>query len=662
MAFVLLSRSGSKPQGSVKPVSKRKSARGQHSVDSLFGFAKPVVQPRATALPTAPVIQAKLKIGEPNDEFEQEADRVADVMTRKSAPRGTDDAEMAQYDHHAPKRASPASISQPASPGHDVPPIVYEVLRLPGQPLDPAIRAFMEPRFGHDFSQMRVHTDAKAAEAARVVDAQAYTVGQDVVFSEGYYTPHSHQGSKLLAHELVHVIQQERGGALPPPLRSGWLEQAADAAVSASAFAAGRPSINVAGASAPGLARQPLVSPTPTVKPRSLTGSLLKDEKNLDDAALELEIKLIQQWLEVNPSSPENDHLRSELKLLEDEELERMEKREAEGRGPKEGTAAKLISIVHKGRLEVQRGLSPGYDHCFLTKGTMEWRLGPSEPAEGKGKKRRMQIKFTPKPSFANKTITFLQTWQEITEGSAPSEMARIDIEQKGAFRPFYGMNWDPKMKKWIPAGVAPEEARKGYKNQPSSATDPAAYLYDEPWFFPTHGRIFESVAVVPETGETLGGLTWGVGDVPERAKRVECSDKTSTYFQLAVEKFYAPMRPTPRLGEENYDVILDGFIANDATLTADQERQLDPIVARVKGDTGLKVVVVGGFGDAMDRDPMGTSERRAQAVANYLTGKGVPEAILELRTYGATWARYEPSTKESKEGRNRRVQLRLFY
>src|SRR5215211_6440422 len=63
-----------------------------------------------------------------------------------------------------------------------VPPIVHEVLRTPGQPLDRGTRAFMEPRFGHDFSRVRVHADGKAAEAARAVNALAFTVGRDMVF------------------------------------------------------------------------------------------------------------------------------------------------------------------------------------------------------------------------------------------------------------------------------------------------------------------------------------------------------------------------------------------------------------------------------------------------------------------------------------------------
>ncbi len=90
----------------------------------------------------------------------------------------------------------------------DPPPVVHDVLRSPGQPLDVQTRAFMEPRFGHDFSSVRVHTDAKAAESARAVNALAYTVGRDVVFGVGQYAPQSYAGRRLMAHELTHVAQQ----------------------------------------------------------------------------------------------------------------------------------------------------------------------------------------------------------------------------------------------------------------------------------------------------------------------------------------------------------------------------------------------------------------------------------------------------------------------
>lgn len=98
-----------------------------------------------------------------------------------------------------------------SSEHNGAPPIVHEVLRSPGQPLDAATRAFMEPRFGHDFSRVRVHSGAAAEQSARDVDADAYTVGHDVVFGAGRLAPESHEGRRLLAHELTHVVQQTVG-------------------------------------------------------------------------------------------------------------------------------------------------------------------------------------------------------------------------------------------------------------------------------------------------------------------------------------------------------------------------------------------------------------------------------------------------------------------
>lgn len=89
-----------------------------------------------------------------------------------------------------------------------IPPIVHEVLRALGQPLDPASRAFFEPAFGRDFSSVRVHTDPLAARSVQAVGARAYTVGQDIAFGAGLHDPSSHEGKKLIAHELTHTIQQ----------------------------------------------------------------------------------------------------------------------------------------------------------------------------------------------------------------------------------------------------------------------------------------------------------------------------------------------------------------------------------------------------------------------------------------------------------------------
>lgn len=115
------------------------------------------------------------------------------------------------------------------------PPIVHEALRSPGVPLDAASRAFMEPRFGHDFSRVRIHIGPEAVRSARAVGARAYAISRHVVFSDGQYTPQTPAGRHLLAHELAHVIQQEQSiEALDESIRIGshdeWTERKAQAA------------------------------------------------------------------------------------------------------------------------------------------------------------------------------------------------------------------------------------------------------------------------------------------------------------------------------------------------------------------------------------------------------------------------------------------------
>jgi Domain of unknown function (DUF4157) len=106
---------------------------------------------------------------------------------------------------------------------NEAPSIVHEVLRSPGQSLDADTRAFFEPRFGHDFSQIRVHTDSRAAESARSVNALAYTVGRDIAFGAGRYAPGESEGRRLLAHELTHTIQQSQS-TLPGTLMTASLQ------------------------------------------------------------------------------------------------------------------------------------------------------------------------------------------------------------------------------------------------------------------------------------------------------------------------------------------------------------------------------------------------------------------------------------------------------
>ena len=125
------------------------------------------------------------------------------------------------------KKQLQRKVAQPSTLNHqhsEVPPIVHEVLRSPGQPLDASAREVLEPRFGFDFSQVRIHADREAAESARALSAHAYTVGRDVVFGSGLYGPHTQAGLRLLAHELTHVAQQSTGTAPAAAPRAGSLE------------------------------------------------------------------------------------------------------------------------------------------------------------------------------------------------------------------------------------------------------------------------------------------------------------------------------------------------------------------------------------------------------------------------------------------------------
>jgi hypothetical protein len=146
-----------------------------------------------------PRLQMKaLTINKPGDAFEQEADRVAGQVMGMAEPQApVEIAGGSALQRSAADQAAPATV----------PAIVHEVLRSPGQPLDAATRAFMEPRFGRDFSTVRVHADANAAKAASSVNARAFAASQSIVFGAGEYAPETESGGKLLAHELTHVVQ-----------------------------------------------------------------------------------------------------------------------------------------------------------------------------------------------------------------------------------------------------------------------------------------------------------------------------------------------------------------------------------------------------------------------------------------------------------------------
>lgn len=219
------------------------------------------------------LVQAKLAVSEPGDVYEQEADRVADQVMRmpdsavtaigqtqfphiqrlcsgceeKLHRQSMEEEEsgslvsehavdmnmplpdetiesphpsvarynpsvqrmctMCEEDEKMQKKEIPGQLSEAS----------FEPIQSGGQPLDTQARSFFEPRFGYSFDQVRIHTDARAAESARAVNALAYTVGNNVVFGAGQYKPDSTDGRRLMAHELTHVVQQKAARILTKP-------------------------------------------------------------------------------------------------------------------------------------------------------------------------------------------------------------------------------------------------------------------------------------------------------------------------------------------------------------------------------------------------------------------------------------------------------------
>ncbi len=176
-----------------------------------------------------PRCQAKsdLTIGAPDDVYEREADAVAErVMRMEHTGAGTLQRQCAscEHDDETPLVRTKAAAASPPATAETAPSSVRQVLASPGRALTPETRAYFEPRFGDDFSGVRVHTDALAARSARELQALAYTVGGHIVFDTGRFAPETREGRHLLAHELTHVRQQSgnnRGTSGGYPDRTG---------------------------------------------------------------------------------------------------------------------------------------------------------------------------------------------------------------------------------------------------------------------------------------------------------------------------------------------------------------------------------------------------------------------------------------------------------
>ncbi|MFQ5606162.1 MAG: DUF4157 domain-containing protein [bacterium] len=157
-----------------------------------------------------PLIPLSLRVSQPGDRFEREAEGVAEQATGISGTGGPGQSELTKM---------------PAA--HSFRPSRFQsaVSKTGGQLMPESLRHFFESRLGHDFSQVKIHTDDSAQEAAQALHARAFTLGQDVVFDRGEFQPATARGQNLLAHELAHVVQQEGGNAFTSNLLSAPLIQ-----------------------------------------------------------------------------------------------------------------------------------------------------------------------------------------------------------------------------------------------------------------------------------------------------------------------------------------------------------------------------------------------------------------------------------------------------
>jgi Domain of unknown function (DUF4157) len=175
------------------------------------------------------LLQAKLKVSQPGDQYEQEADRVADQVMRvpihdvspvaissrindsnlqRACSRCEEEEARQQNTEEDDERHLQAKSNQGGVATTSVAEAAVGKLKGGGEPLPESTRAFFEPRFGYDFNHVRIHTDAQAAESAAALQAVAYTIGSHIVFQAGRYEPQTSAGRSLLAHELTHVVQQ----------------------------------------------------------------------------------------------------------------------------------------------------------------------------------------------------------------------------------------------------------------------------------------------------------------------------------------------------------------------------------------------------------------------------------------------------------------------
>lgn len=217
--FVNKHKPGQQFQPAHATASDRIFSSQHHAVRSILNLSRTIDNPPA-------MLQTKLTVGSPGDRYEQEADRVADQVMRMSQS-GIQYAYADSNELNQNNELSQAGHALENNlEGYTLSPVVHEALHSSSQPLDPVTQKTFGQRFGYDFSNVRVHTNEKAAASADALNASAYTVRNHIVFGSGWQPSYYGAGGHLLAHELTHVIQQDgtnarQDGDTPKTSQSG---------------------------------------------------------------------------------------------------------------------------------------------------------------------------------------------------------------------------------------------------------------------------------------------------------------------------------------------------------------------------------------------------------------------------------------------------------
>ena len=497
----------------------------------------------------------------------------------------------------------------------EVPPIVHEVLRSPGQPMDAATRDFMESSFRYNFSKVKVHTNSKAAQSAQAINALAYTVGRNIVFAPGQYVPTTPSGKLLLAHELTHVTQQDQVQENTELLQMG--QSASSLELSAQ---------QTARAVLAGHTSQSTVVP-------SLSQPMIQRQTQEDIQ------RESGERAEQTPLSISGDTVRQSP---------------PGGVAIQNGTISWMLRYIGR-----KGGFVPGSTPpTFITAQDVQ-----------------MDVTFTPTTGAGGcPTITFIQIVRPTTGGIQDTSHLLFTQDPTTGFsadvtntetEPYYGLAQRPPNTTGQPQpGLRPDFGTATQPN-PVAGTAPGrsttSTFVDGPvrglMFIPpgqTAVREFEVAVICVETGATFGSIRWGYTKNSRGVITLTGGQVADVQTQAASPQVEAARRAYYR-GFFQYS--LSGFARGSATLMPSHRTTLQSIA----GLGAVQQIVLVGSND-FSGGPEANADlslQRAQAARDYLVNQlHVDASLIQVEGHGIT-AR-EPNRAGQQVPANRRVDIHL--